>query len=100
MPPLTLKLVTLEATSYLEKWSHEKTAFETTLFPCISYKYWNRIVDDQDVSTLLVSWGLLWVVHPQILFPVVFYSLFFLSVVKYFILSYWFGKLKPEDINR
>ena len=33
----SLKMVTLAATSYLEKLSHEKTDFETTLFPCISY---------------------------------------------------------------
>ena len=45
----SLKMVTFAATSYLEKLSHEKTFFETKLFPCISYKYWNRIDGDQDM---------------------------------------------------
>ena len=53
------------------------------------------------ISTLFVHWCLLLVhvVCPQILFPVrYFFS--FLSIVKYFILSYWFGKLKPKGVDR
>ena len=38
------------------------------------------------VSTLLVRWGLLWVVRPHILFPVLlFFFLTFLSIVIYFL---------------
>lgn len=38
LQPLTLrlKIVTLTATSYLEKLKHKKTDFDTTLFPCRS----------------------------------------------------------------
>ena len=72
-----------------------KTALETTLFPCISYSHWNRIYGDQDMFQPFLFAG----AHPQILFPV-FFSAFFVHRLIFFILSYWLGKLKPEGIDR
>ena len=92
-------MITLAVTFYLEKLSHEKTDFETMLFPCISYKYLHRIHVDQAMFPLFLFAG---VYFGELVLRLSFLCafLFFVHSQNNFLLSYWFCKLKRENIDR